>query len=171
MVSDKRTYERRRRRDRQNVGMSSLKDRLRTDLTAAIKARDELRTAALRMALAAVTNEEVSGKAARELSDEEVVTVLRREERKRRESADAFAAAGRGEQAERERAGLAVLEDYLPAQLSDEELAAMVRAAVVETSAQGPGDMGTVMRTLTPRVAGRAEGGRVAAEVRSQLSG
>jgi uncharacterized protein YqeY len=146
-----------------------LKDRLRTDLTTAMKARDELRTATLRMVLAAVTAEEVAGKEARELSDDEVQAVLRREAKKRREAADAFAGAGRAEQAERERAEEAVVAGYLPAQLEDADLAAIVADAVTRTGASGMRDMGKVMGAVQAAVAGRAEGGRVAAEVRRQL--
>jgi uncharacterized protein len=149
--------------------MAALKDRLRSDLTVAMKARDEVRTRTLRMALTAVSKEEVAGKSARELSDDEVMGVLTREAKRRREAADAFAAAGREQQAEAERAEGAVLAGYLPAQLTEDELAALVSAAVAETGASGMGAMGTVMKAVTPQVAGRAGGARVAAEVRRQL--
>jgi uncharacterized protein YqeY len=149
---------------------TKLKDRLRIDLTAAIKGRDELRSATLRMALTAITNEEVAGSVARELSDDEVVTVLAREMKKRREAAEAFASAGRVEQARREQAEGEVLTGYLPTQLTDDELGALVAEAVAETGAVGPKSMGQVMKVLNPKVAGRAEGGRVAAAVRSALS-
>ncbi len=148
---------------------TTLKDRLRTDLTAAIKGRDEVRAAALRMALTAITNEEVAGAAARTLSDSETVTVLTREVKKRREAAEAFEGAGRAEQAARERAEGEVLSSYLPAQLSDEELNAMVADAIAQTGAAGPKSMGAVMKALTPKIAGRAEGGRVAAAVKAAL--
>ena len=151
--------------------MPELKNRLQADLTKALRERDELKLATLRMALAAVTNEEVAGKAARELSDDEVVRVLTREAKRRREAADAFASGGRPELAERERAEGRVLDDYLPAQLSDDDLRALVASAIDETGADGPRGLGTVMKVVTPRVAGRAEGGRVAAEVRRQLTG
>jgi uncharacterized protein YqeY len=147
----------------------TLKERLRDDLTAAIKARDELRTSTLRMALAAVTNEEVAGKAARELSDDDVVAVLGREAKKRREAAEAFDDAGREELAGRERAEGDVLADYLPAQLSDDELRVLVAEAIAETGADSPKAMGQVMKLISPKITGRAEGGRVAAEVRRQL--
>ncbi|MGN6246439.1 MAG: GatB/YqeY domain-containing protein [Motilibacteraceae bacterium] len=150
--------------------MATLKEQLQSDLTGAIKSRDELRSATLRMALAAVTTEEVAGKTARELSDADVVAVLGKEAKKRREAATAYDDAGRAELAERERAELGVLEGYLPAQLGDDELAALVAAAVAETGAGGPSAMGQVMKAVTPKVAGRAEGGRVAAEVRRQLA-
>ncbi|HTP15395.1 MAG TPA: GatB/YqeY domain-containing protein [Streptosporangiaceae bacterium] len=150
--------------------MPELKDRLRSDLTVAMKARDHVRTRTLRMALAAITNEEVAGKSIRELGDEEVLKVLSREARRRREAAGAFADAGRHEQAAAERAEDAVLTGYLPAQLSDAELAAVVAAAITETSASGKGAMGQVMKAVTSQAAGRADGGRVAAEVRRQLA-
>jgi uncharacterized protein YqeY len=149
--------------------MSSLESRLHDDLTAAIRSRDEVTSATLRMALTAVKNEAVSGTEARELTDADVVTVLGREAKKRRESATAYDDAARPELAERERAELAVLETYLPAQLDDAELADLVAAAVAETGAESPKQMGQVMKVLTPRIAGRADGGRVAAAVRSVL--
>lgn len=148
----------------------TLKDRLHDDLTAAIRARDELRTATLRLALAAITTEEAAGAAARELSDDEARTVVAREAKRRREAAQAFAAGGRPELAERERAEEAVLAEYLPEQLSDEELTVLVARAVEETGASGPAALGTVMKVVRPRVAGRADGARVAAEVRRQLA-
>jgi uncharacterized protein YqeY len=149
--------------------MPELKDRLHADLNAAMKARDEVTTATLRMALTAVTNEEVAGKAARELSDDEVLKVLAREEKKRREAAEAFDQAGRAELAERERAEGAVLQGYLPAQLDDAELAELVRAAIAETGATGMQQMGAVMKAVQPVVAGRADGKRISDEVRTQL--
>lgn len=149
----------------------ALKERLQTDLTAAMKARDELRAATIRMALTAITNEEVAGKQARVLTDDEVLTVLTREAKKRREAAEAFDGAGRAELAARERAEGEVLADYLPAQLDDDELAELVRTAIAETGADNPKAMGQVMKVLQPKVNGRAEGGRVAAEVRRQLGG
>ena len=149
--------------------MAELKDRLRADLNDAMRARDQVRMRTLRMALTSITHEEVAGASARDLSDEEIVKILTREARKRREAAEAFGAAGRSEQAAAERAEGDVLADYLPAQLGDDELAALVSSAIAETGATGRESMGQVMKTLTPRVAGRADGGRVAAEVRRQL--
>jgi uncharacterized protein YqeY len=149
----------------------SLKERLQSDLTEAIRSRNELVAATLRMALTAVTTEEVAGKQARVLGDDEVLKVLARESKKRREAAEAFDGAGRAELAARERAEGEVLDAYLPAQLSDEEIAELVRAAVAETGASGSQAMGQVMKVVQPRVAGRAEGGRVAAEVKRQLAG
>jgi uncharacterized protein YqeY len=146
-----------------------LKDQLRSDLTTAMKSRDELRTATLRMALAAVSAEEVAGKEARELSDDDVVGVLSTEAKKRREAAEAFAGAGRTQQADRERAEGDVLAGYLPAQMEDADLAALVADVITRTGASGMKDMGTVMGAANKAVAGRAEGSRVAAEVRSQL--
>jgi uncharacterized protein YqeY len=151
--------------------MADLKHRLRGDLTAAMKARDEIRTRTLRMVLTSVTNEEVAGSAARELSDDDVMKVLTKEAKKRREAAEAFAAAGREEQAAAERAEGEILSGYLPAQLGDDEIAALVAAAIEETGASGMAAMGTVMKAVTPRVAGRADGARVAAEVRRKLAG
>lgn len=159
--------------DTETPATTSLKQRLQADLTTSMRARDEVRTAALRMALTAVRAEEVVGDVARQLSDGEVVTVLGREAKKRREAAMAFDGAGRAEQADRERRELAVLEAYLPAQLSDEDLTAVVAeevAAVAAAGATGMAAMGRVMKAVQPRVAGQAEGGRVAAEVRRQLS-
>jgi uncharacterized protein len=151
--------------------MAGLKNRLRGDLTAAMKSRDEVRTRTLRMVLTSISNEEVAGNAARELSDDEVLRILGREARRRREAADAFQAAGRTDQAAAERAEDQVLAEYLPAQLSDAELAAIVAEVIDQTGASGMSAMGQVMKAVTPRVAGRAEGGRVAAEVRRALAG
>jgi uncharacterized protein YqeY len=134
-----------------------------------MKERDELRTATLRLVLAAVSAEEVAGKESRELTDDEVQAVLRREAKKRREAADAFAAAGRAERAERESAEGDVVAGYLPAQLDDADLAALVADVITRTGASGMKDMGRVMGAATQAAAGRAEGGRVAAEVRRQL--
>ena len=151
--------------------MNELKDRLRTDLNSAMRARDQVRLRTLRMALAAITNEEVPGNAPpRELSDDEVLKVLTREAKKRREAAEAFEGAGRADQAAAERAEGEVLAGYLPEQLSDDELAGLVASAIAETGAAGMPGMGKVMKAVTPQVAGRADGSRVAAEVRRQLS-
>lgn len=150
--------------------MAGLKDRLRNDLTAAMKARDEVRTRTLRMALTSIANEEVAGKAARDLDDDEVQRLVAREAKRRREAAEAFDAAGRPGQAASERAEEEVLSGYLPAQIDDAELTTIVAAAIAETGAAGIRAMGQVMKAVTPRVAGRAEGGRVAAEVRRQLA-
>lgn len=150
--------------------MTDLKSQLKSDLTTAMKDRDELTTATLRMLLTAVTNEEVAGKSARELSDDEVLKVINREAKKRREAAEAFAEAGRAEQAERERAEETVLDRYLPVQLTDEELATLVAQAITEAGATEPRQMGLVMKAVQPAIAGRADGKRVSEEVRRQLS-
>lgn len=151
--------------------MSELKDRLKNDLTTAIKARDKVRTGTLRMVLAAISTEEAAGSTQRDLGDDEIVKLLTREAKKRREAAEAFEKGGRPEQAEAERAESEVISDYLPKQLTDDELSALVAAAVEESGAQGPRDMGKVMKVVNPRIAGRAEGSRVAAEVKRRLAG
>ena len=151
--------------------MAALKDRLRTDLTASIKARDALRSSTLRMVLSAITNAEVAGKESRELSDDDVVGVLSTEAKKRREAATAFADAGRTELADKETAEAAVIADYLPEQLDAAAISELVTAAVQQTGAadEGMRAMGKVMGVLQPQVRGRADGGAVAAEVRRQL--
>lgn len=150
---------------------SGLKATLHHDLTEAMRSRDKVRAGTLRMVLTAVSTEEVAGKAHRELSQEELLRVVAKEAKKRREAAEAYADAGRPELAAREEAELAVLEGYLPAQLGDAELAEIARQAVDELGVSGPGAMGQVMKVVQPRVAGRAEGGRVAAAVRGALAG
>lgn len=151
--------------------MSDLKERLERDLTAAMKSGDQMRKSALRMVLTAVRNAEVSGKQARELTDDDVVGVLTSEAKKRREAAEAFDAAGRSDSADKERAEAAVIADYLPEQLSADEIAALVAETIEQTGARADGmrGMGRVMGALQPRVKGRADGGAVAAEVRRQL--
>jgi len=151
--------------------MSDLKDRLRSDLTAAIKARDEVRSSTIRMVLTSVTNAEVAGRSSRELSDDDVIEVLSSEAKKRREAAEAFENAGRVEMAAKERAEAGVLADYLPTPLTDQEIADLVTSAIAQTGARDEGmrAMGKVMGALSSQVKGRAEGGVVAAEVRRQL--
>lgn len=151
--------------------MATLKDRLRSDLTAAIKERDAVRSSTLRMVLTAITNAEVSGKVARELEDDEVVGVLTSEAKKRREAATAFEDGGRAESAAKERAEAEVIAVYLPEQLTAEEITEVVAAAIEQTGAAGEGlrAMGKVMGVVQPQVKGRADGGAVAAEVRRQL--
>jgi hypothetical protein len=149
--------------------MGTLKDQLTDDLRTAMKARETTITATLRMALAAVRNAEVAGKAARELSDDEVLAVLTKEARKRREAIDVYAEAGRTELADQERAELKVLDRYLPAQLPDEELSELVAQALATGDFSGRSAMGPAMKAAQAAVAGRAEGARVAAEVRRQL--
>jgi uncharacterized protein len=158
------------------VGMSTavLKDRLQSDLTQAIRTRDEVRSATIRMVLTAVKSEEVAGTSARELSDAEVITVLGREAKKRREAATAFGDAGRVEMAAREVAELAVIEQYLPQQLTAAEVAAIVEAAVAGVRASGGPSgmaaMGPVMKVVQPQVQGLADGAKVAALVRVALT-
>lgn len=153
------------------VGMSALKDRLRSDLTTAIKARDEVRSSTLRMVLTAITNAEVAGKQARELTDDDIVGVLSSEAKKRREAAVAFEDGGRAEMAAKEKAEAEVIADYLPEQLGADEIERIVAEAVAQTGAAGEGmkAMGKVMGVVQPQVKGRADGGAVAAEVRRQL--
>lgn len=151
--------------------MNELKERIRTDINAAMRARDQVRLRALRMALTSIQNEEVSGKSAKELSDDDVIKILTRETKKRREAAEAFESAGRADKAADERAEGEVLAEYLPAQLTDEDLTALVAAAIAETGAEAMSGMGKVMKIVTPQTAGRADGGRVAAEVKRQLAG
>jgi uncharacterized protein YqeY len=152
--------------------MSAMKDQIQADLTTAIKARDEVTAATLRMVLTAITNEEVAGKQSRQLSDEDVMTVIGREGKKRRESAEAYDSANRPERADRERAELDVLSRYLPEQLSDAEVQQIVDAAVAEVAtggASGGAAMGQVMKLVQPQVKGRADGGVVAAKVKAAL--
>jgi uncharacterized protein YqeY len=151
--------------------MSELKDRLRSDLTTAIKARDELRSSTLRMVLSAITNAEVAGKVARDLTDDDIVGVLSTEAKKRREAATAFADAGRTELADKETAEAAVIADYLPEQLDAAAIAEIVTAAIQQSGAagEGPRAMGKVMGIIQPQVRARADGAAVAAEVRRQL--
>jgi len=152
--------------------MTDMKQRLQDDLTEAIRARDSVRSATLRMALAALTNEEVAGKESRVLSDDDVVLVLGREAKKRRESIEAYSTAGRQELVDIERAELAVLLDYLPEALTDDELARLVADAVTRAQSdglEGMKAMGAVMKVLQPQIAGRADGAVVAASVRSAL--
>ena len=151
--------------------MSLLKDRLRADLTTAIKSRDEVRSSTLRMVLTAITNAEVAGKEHRELSDDDIIGVLSTEAKKRREAAVAFEEGGRVEMAAKEQAEGVVIADYLPEQLDADAISALVSAAVEQTGAAGEGmrAMGKVMGIVTPQVKGRADGGAVAAEVRRQL--
>ena len=153
--------------------MTNLKEQLHTDLTASIKAKDSLTSGTLRMVLAAITNEEVSGKEARVLNDQDMITVLNREAKKRKEAATAYDDAKRPELADKERAELEIIQAYLPAALSDEDLAKIIASAVVEVAASGatgPSAMGAVMKIVSPLVTGRADGGAVAAAVKSALA-
>ncbi|GAB3752132.1 GatB/YqeY domain-containing protein [Microlunatus parietis] len=152
--------------------MAELKERLRTDMVASLKARDTVRTSTLRMVLTAITEAEVAGKAAKELTAEQELDVVIKEAKKRRESEEAYAEAGRTDLAEKERAEAEVLADYLPQQLGEAEIAELVREAIAETGAAelGPRGIGKVMGVLTPRTKGKADGGAVAAEVKRQLT-
>lgn len=149
--------------------MGEIKGRLRDDLAVAMRSKDELRTATIRMALTAITNAEVAGSTARQLSGDEEIGVLTKESKMRREAAQAFRDGDREAQAEREEAEARVLADYLPAPLTDDELSALVDAALAETGASTPREMGAVMKVLQPRIAGRADGSVVAAAVKSRL--
>ena len=147
-----------------------LKDSLKHDLTEAMRARDELLLSTIRLCLSAITNEEVSGKEARVLTEAEVIQVLSREAKKRRESAQAFADAKRPDRAERENAEGEVIARYLPTPLSETELAALIADAMKESGAAGPAGMGLVMKLLSPKIAGRADGAAVSAAVRAALA-
>ena len=147
-----------------------LKDSLKQDLTEAMRARDELLLSTIRLCLSAITNEEVSGKEARVLTEAEVIQVLSREAKKRRESAQAFADAGRPDRAERENAEGEVIARYLPSPLSETELASLIADAMKESGASGPAGMGLVMKILSPKIAGRADGAAVSAAVRAALA-
>jgi uncharacterized protein YqeY len=152
---------------------STLKERLRSDLTAAIRERDKVRSGTIRMVLTAITEAEVAGSEAVELSDQQVLDVVIREAKKRREAEAAYADAGRAELADKERAESEVLADYLPQQLTQEEIAAIVADAIASTGASelGMKGMGKVMAQVTPQTKGKADGSGVAAEVRRQLAG
>jgi uncharacterized protein YqeY len=152
---------------------SEMKQRLHDDMTAALKARDEIRKSTLRMALTAVTKAEVAGKEARELSDPEILDVLTAEAKKRRESVTAYRDAGRDELADKEQAEADILAEYLPEQLTAEEIAALVTETIEATGAAelGPRGIGKVMGALQPKVKGKADGGAVSAEVKRQLAG
>lgn len=153
--------------------MTNLKEQIHVDLTAAIKAKDSLTSGTLRMVLSAITNEEVSGKEARVLDDQDLITVLNREAKKRKEAATAYDDAKRPELADKERAELGIIQAYLPAALSDEDLAKIISDAVTQVAASGstgPSAMGAVMKIVSPQVSGRADGGAVAAAVKSALA-
>ena len=148
----------------------SIKEQLKKDLTEAIRGRDEITSGTIRMVLTAITNEEVAGKEARVLSDEEVITVLSREGKKRREAAEAFENAGRADKSALEKSEGEVIAKYLPAQLSEADIAAIIAEAIASTGAQGPGDMGKVMGAVKPKIAGKADGGVVSALVKAALN-
>ena len=149
----------------------SLKEKLQNDLTSSMRARDEVRSSTIRMILTSIKNEEVSGKEARDLSDAEVITVLSREAKKRREAAEAFDQAGAKDRADQERAEGEIIAEYLPAQLSESEIKELIRAAIAETGANSPAQMGLVMKLLQPKTAGKADGGLVSSLVKAALTG
>ena len=146
-----------------------LKEKLQSDLTDAIRSRAEVKSGTIRMLLAAITTEEVSGKAARVLTDAEIITVLSREAKKRREAVEAYVAAKRTDLADKEKAEGDVISEYLPAQLSEDEIKKMIADAIAETGASGPAGMGQVMKVLSPKIAGKADGGVVSGLVKAAL--
>lgn len=148
-----------------------IKEQLQSDLTEAIRSRNEIVLGTLRMVLTSIRNEEVSGKEERTLADAEIITVLTREGKKRREAAEAFADAGRADKAELEKAEGEVIARYLPAQMSEDDVKKLVAAAIAQSGAAGPGDMGKVMGILKPQVAGKADGGLVSGLVKAALAG
>ena len=149
----------------------ALKEKLQNDLTEAMRARDEVRSATIRMILTAIKNEEVSGKEARDLNDQEVITVLSREAKKRREAAEAFEQAGAPDRAANEKAEGIIIAEYLPAQLSESEIKELIATAITETGASGPQQIGLVMKSIQTKIAGRADGGLVSSLVKAALSG
>jgi uncharacterized protein YqeY len=149
----------------------SLKEKLQNDLTDAMRARDEIRSSTIRMILTSIKNEEVAGKEARELNDAEMITVLSREAKKRREAAEAFDQAGAKDRADQERAEGVVIAEYLPKQLSEDEIKTLIAAAMAETGANSPAQMGLVMKSLQPKIAGKADGGLVSSLVKAALAG
>ena len=146
-----------------------LKEKLQADLTEAIRGRDEVKSGTIRILLSAITNEEVAGKAAKVLTDAEIITVLSRETKKRREAVEAFTAAKRDDLANKEKAEAVVIAQYLPEQLSEAEIKKMIAEAIAETNAAGPAGMGLVMKVLQPKIAGKADGGIVSALVKAAL--
>jgi uncharacterized protein YqeY len=149
----------------------SLKEKLQNDLTDAMRGRDEIRASTIRMILTSIKNEEVAGKEARELNDAEMITVLSREAKKRREAAEAFDQAGAKDRADRERAEGVVIGEYLPKQLTEDEIKSLIAAAMAETGASTPAQMGLVMKSLQPKIAGKADGGLVSSLVKAALAG
>jgi uncharacterized protein YqeY len=147
-----------------------LKETLKSDLTEAIRSSNKVVSGTIRMVLTAITNEEVSGKEARVLSDEEIITVLSREAKKRREAAEEFAKAGRTDRAAEEKAEGEVIAKYLPAQLSEDDIKKLIADAVTSTGAAGPADMGKVMGAIKPKIAGKADGGLVSSLVKAALA-
>ncbi len=147
-----------------------LKEKLQADLTDAIRSRNEVVSGTVRMLLAAITNEEVAGKAAKVLTDAEIITVLSREAKKRREAVEAYTQAKRDDLAGKEKAEAAVIANYLPEQLSEDEIKKLIAGAIAETDAKGPTGMGLVMKVLQPKIAGKADGGVVSGLVKAALA-
>jgi uncharacterized protein YqeY len=147
-----------------------LKEKLQADLTQAIRSRDEVVSGTVRMLLAAITNEEVAGKSAKVLTDTEIITVLSREAKKRREAVEAYTQAKRDDLAGKEKAEAAVIANYLPEQLSEDEIKKLIHEAIAETGASGPAGMGLVMKALQPKIAGKADGGLVSGLVKTALT-
>ena len=149
----------------------SLKEKLQTDLTSSMRNRDEVRSSTIRMILTSIKNEEVSGKEVRELNESELITVLSREAKKRREAAEAFDQAGAIDRAETERAEGAIIAEYLPKQLTEDEVKELIESAIKETGANSPAQMGLVMKNLQPKIAGKADGALVSSLVKAALAG
>jgi uncharacterized protein YqeY len=149
----------------------SLKEKLQTDLTSSMRNRDEVRSSTIRMILTSIKNEEVSGKEVRELNESELITVLSREAKKRREAAEAFDQAGAKDRAETERAEGAIIAEYLPKQLTEDEVKELIESAIKETGANSPAQMGLVMKKLQPKIAGKADGALVSSLVKAVLAG
>ena len=149
----------------------SLKEKLQTDLTSSMRNRDEVRSSTIRMILTSIKNEEVSGKEVRELNESELITVLSREAKKRREAAEAFDQAGARDRAETERAEGAIIAEYLPKQLTEDEVKELIESAIKETGANSPAQMGLVMKNLQPKIAGKADGALVSSLVKAALAG
>ena len=147
-----------------------LKEKLQSDLTDAIRSKDGVKSGTIRMLLAAITNEEVAGKSAKVLSDAEVITVLSREAKKRREAVEAYTNAKRDDLANKEKEEAAVIALYLPEQLSEADIKKLIMDAIAETNASGPSGMGLVMKVLQPKIAGKADGGLVSSLVKAALS-
>ena len=146
-----------------------LKEKLQSDLTAAIRSQDAVKSGTIRMLLAAITNEEVAGKSAKVLTDAEVITVLSREAKKRREAVEAYTNAKRDDLANKEKEEAVTIALYLPEQLSEADIKKLIVDAITETNATGPAGMGLVMKVLQPKIAGKADGGVVSAMVRTLL--
>jgi uncharacterized protein YqeY len=149
----------------------AIKETLKNDLTEAIRSSDKVVSGTIRMVLTAITNEEVAGKEARVLTDDEIITVLSREAKKRREAAEEFAKAGRTDKAAEEKAEGEVIAKYLPAQLSEDDIKKLIADAVTSTGAAGPADMGKVMGAIKPKIAGKADGALVSSLVKAALAG